>query len=218
MTFIRLFFYKRFALNAFVLQRYEKALTYFGRITALCPDTPGVHYNMGLCLMGLKRFEEAEAAFKEDVRKNGTNWERCKALGDLCYIWGKRENAKQWYEKCRALSDDHPDAPWLDNRLALLSSSEDMAPMLDAHRLLEEGITCMGKKSHAEAESAFEEAVAKDPTNIQALNNLGVLRMEVNGDPDGAAACFRQAVALSGAPLYAENLKKALKSMEAARP
>ncbi|VFQ46159.1 tetratricopeptide repeat protein [Desulfoluna butyratoxydans] len=212
MTFIRLFFYKRFALNAFVLQDYEKALTYFGKIAALCPDTPGAYYNMGLCLMGLKRFEEAEAAFKEDVRKNGMSHERCRALGDLGYLWGKKENAITWYERCRALSDDHPDSPWLDRRLALIASVNDMAPLQESQRLLEEGIACMAKKKNAVAESAFEKAVAKDPTNIQALNNLGVLRMEVNRDPEGAAACFRQITTLSGAPLYAENLKKALKS------
>ena len=218
LKFLRLFFYRRFALNAFVMERYDVALRYFEKVAALCPGEPGVHYNMGVCQMGLKYFDASEASFLEELHRNGRTWDRCKALGDLHYLWGNRTSALAWYEGCRKLATLGHGGNWLDRRIALLESEQSMTRVMASMRLLEEGLAAMAEKDHGKAEAAFEAAMENDPTNIQALNNLGVLRMDQHRDPKGAADCFRRAVALYDAPVYAINLKKALKELEEITP
>ena len=56
---------------------------------------------------------------------------------------------------------------------------------------------------------AYREAIALDPTNIPALNNLGALLMNARGEFDAAADLFSRALEWEPAEWIAENLEKA---------
>ena len=82
---------ERFALNSFVSGDFERAEKYFLRLKEDDPDRMGVDHNMGLVKLGLKQFAEAEKFFLRDAELFGESYVRSRTLGDLYYIWGRRE-------------------------------------------------------------------------------------------------------------------------------
>jgi Flp pilus assembly protein TadD len=88
--------------------------------------------------------------------------------------------------------------------LALLLAPSPDVPVATADEQLRFGIDVARKGLWTEARFRFERAVALDPENAQALNNLGVA-LEQQGDFDGARGAYEKALKLKPGDLYIQQ-------------
>lgn len=88
--------------------------------------------------------------------------------------------------------------------LSLLLAPSPDVPVADAGEQLRFGIEVARKGLWTEARFRFERAVALDPENAQALNNLGVA-LEQQGDFAKAGEAYQRALKLKPGDLYIQQ-------------
>jgi len=211
---LRLFFLTRFALNAFISEDYRKALRYFEKIRQISPDYPGISYNMGLCCLGMQEYESAEARLLEDLEEFGESPDRLRILGDLYYRWGRQNRALESYIRLSEITGNDDEEGWLMKRIDLLRSDESAEKALAAAAGLDTALIAMKEKDYGKARHLLEEAAEADPSSFQILNNLGVVAMRADRDPERALIYFRKAESLMPLPVHKENIRKAEKALK----
>ena len=153
-----------------VLRRYDEALELLERQRRRRPDDHGVLADIGRCLSGLRRYEEAEQMLRralEGLDNAPTRYE----LGVVLDRAGRLGEAIAEYR--RAL-DHNP------NHLGALNNL---------------GVALANRGRTAEAARHFEHLIAVDPENADAHANLG-FALASDGARDGAARAFREALRL----------------------
>ena len=120
----------------------------------LRPDYPEAHYNLGLLLSGLKRYDEAEKEYREALRLRPDYPAAHNNLGNLLSDLKRYEDAEREYREALRLRPDYPAA---HNNLG---------------NLLKE------LKRYDEAEKEYREALRLRPDFMLAYNNLFVLLIE----------------------------------------
>lgn len=200
--------WERLALNHLVTGEYRKAETYFLRIRKHAPNRPGILHNLGLVELALRKYPESEALFKQDLELYGESWVRLKSLAELYYIWGKREEAETYYGKALAECEDGREQLLAEKRIAKCREPERFRLAAESYRLFEEGTELMRRKEFDAALEILEQAVSLDETNFQALNNIGVILLEVKQDRDGAESRFRMAAEYTSLPIITGNLSR----------
>lgn len=194
-----------FGNNAEAIEHYETAL----RLKSGYVDA---HYNFGNALKQTGRISEAVAQFDETLRLKPTHPEAHNNLGSILYEQGKILEAKAHYEAAVRYKPDYPDA---QNNLgvALCQTGqpvEALAHFEAAVRLKPDYHSARGNLSDVyniigaeqfkagnmpEAKINFERAIATNPANAGAHNNLGVVLWR-SGLLDEAAKRLEEAVRL----------------------
>lgn len=207
--FIFLRQWERTALNSFVMGRYAKAEEYFRKIQEVQPNKFGLGHNIGLVCLAQERYEEAETAFKNEVDRYGETFARNKTLGDLYYMWGKRNECRIYYTKALEGCDHEGDKKLISKRIEYCETEESFRRAMDSYAELKRGNKIMAEKDYDGAYKAFKKSAALDPFNFQALNNMGALELNHKKDPEAAAVLFEKATALTSLGAIHNNLKQA---------
>ncbi len=198
--------WRRFALNSLISGDYEKAEKYFRKIHRYNPNEPGFDYNLGLVKLAQFKYEDAESYFKNDISLYGESYERLRVMGDLYYVWGKREEAASWYEKALQECKNEIDKSLIKARLHNCSKIESFNNVVLSYRYYNEGNKLLESKEDEEALNLFSKAVELDNTNFQALNNKGSILMNYSRDYKKAEECFLKASRISNLPSIQKNL------------
>lgn len=207
-------YFERRALNALVSGQYEKAEAYFLTLIQRWGSHPGLAHNVALAQFALKKYDPAEANFLAELEAYGETAARLKALGDLYFAWGKREEAQRRYTEALRLaqaedpSSRPPEAEirYLQKRISLCSHGDRFSQAQGALALMDRGNSLLAEGRWDDAYVAFESAVAADSTCYPALNNLGSIALNHRRAYADAAARFRAAAALSPLPAVQQNL------------
>lgn len=83
-----------------------------------------------------------------------------------------------------------------------------------AVKVLEEADFFMKEKQYDKAEAKYLEGVEKDPSNFFALNNLGVIAMNIRMNYDDAEKYFNLADEISSFKLLHDNIRSLKKLRE----
>ena len=133
---------------------------------------PHILYFKGVALQNLKRYLEAEAAFRQNLVYTPYSWYAHNGLCLACIHQGRLENA-------------------LSHGKAALSIYPGYA---EAHNNL--GLVLMNKGDLDSAIREWRQALSIDPSLAQAHSNLGIALMN-RGDRAGAVQAFRAYIRLS---------------------
>ncbi len=201
--------WRRLALNSLVSGEYGKAEKYFLRIQRYSLHERGIEYNLGLIKLAMNKFEEAESLFKKDMALYGETYTRTRVMGDLNYIWGRREQAAGWYRKALADCENETDRNLLRMRIQKCSSEKAFEKVRKSHLFYTEGNNLLQHGNDEGALRAFSDAVEQDNTHFQALNNKGSVLMNSFQRYAEALACFEQALRINPLPSIERNKIKA---------
>jgi Flp pilus assembly protein TadD len=157
------------------------AIALYDRILSLKSDLPEVHCNRGVALVGLARFEEAEAAHRQAIALDPNYADAYNNLGIALCERGKPNDAETALRRAVKLKPDRA----------------------QCHSKL--GIALKAQGRFGDAEDAHRQAMALDPLYADAYSNLGeVLRCA--GRLDEAEEALRHAVRLR--PHFADAFAK----------
>ena len=81
------------------LARYEPAIAHFRRSTALTPQSPQAHYNLGTALTLARRLDEAAASFRDALRLDPSYANAHNNLGNVLLAQGNTEAAIQEFRE-----------------------------------------------------------------------------------------------------------------------
>lgn len=83
-------------------ERYEEAVIYFSQLARAYPDEPAAHYNLGLALSAVERFEDARQAFERALELEPEYWDTTAELANLRMLEGDRAGALDLLESVPA--------------------------------------------------------------------------------------------------------------------
>jgi len=210
---IRIRYWHRAALNNLVTQKYAKAEEYFHKIQAVEPNRFGLGHNLALVYMAQEKFEEAEKYLLAEIERYGDTFVRYKSLGDMYYVWGRREKCGEYYALALPLCEHKGDKIQLEHRIAQCKSDEAFAMAMKSFDCLKQGNKKMEEKDFVEAEELLKKAVEFDRCNFQAWNNLGALEMNIKNNIAEAVKYFEKAVQYTSLVGIYGNLRKARDSL-----
>ncbi len=205
---LRARFHERLAMNSFVVSDFPRAERHLETVVRLCPERPGVHYNLGLVRMATKTYPSAEASLRQELTRQPGAVHVLRALADLAFLRGDRLTARDAYRQVAPKISQGKERALVELRIRLCDDEGRFAGAMEAAVRFEEGCARMQSGQHADAVQAFEETLKGDPTHFLAFNNLGVIAMNIDRDYSRAQTCFSQADALIDHPLVKGNLKK----------
>jgi Flp pilus assembly protein TadD len=204
---IRLWLLRRKGLNALSDNNWSRAIEAFESLNHLNPEDRGAVHNLALAYMGAERFEDAEQCFLENLKRLGEYYPRLRALADLYYLWGKREQAQRYYRKALDEAGDEAKA-LIEERIRLTADDKTFSAVQQADRAYRAGVKALQEEIYSEAAEHFREAARKDPSHVLAWNNLGTVLMNHYQDYDGAARVFETARQYEQLPILQANLEK----------
>ncbi len=200
----------RQALNFFVTGNYARSRRMWEKLQKKRPDAQGIRHNIALTYIGEEDYEAAEPLLLAEIEDYGDYYPRVKALADVYYAWGKREEAHRRYREAQGSEDAaEEESQIVRRRIEMTSSDEEYEAVLDSLAASRKGNELLAAEKWESALGAFTEAVRLDPTNIQALNNIGTIELNYKRDPKRAAATFRRALSWSPLPWLKRNLEQA---------
>jgi len=202
-------FLSRRALNAYTAGDYQTALTLFKELRDKSPSQAGHGHNIALCYLGMGAFEQAEPLLLQELEQFGDHFPRIRALGDLYYAWGKREKAEEYYRRAIEESPEEEGVRQLKLRIEICRSEERFARAQEAAARYQEGNELLAAEKPDEALDAFADALALDPSNVQAMNNYATMLMNHKKDVDQAVSYFEKALALHNIPAIRLNMQRA---------
>ncbi len=207
MNRIKLFFFNRFALNAYISQDYPKALFWYEKILNTNTERVGLMHNIGLCHFAMNDYDNAETFLLEELSRYGDTDGRLRTLGDLYYRWKKGDQALVFYRRLHDYLNQ--DECWLKIRIALLENGAKTQKALCAADRLDEALEKMKCGLADDARNLLELGAEEDPSSFQILNNLGIIALQEDNDAAKAVSFFEQAEKLMPIPMHRANLKKA---------
>jgi predicted O-linked N-acetylglucosamine transferase (SPINDLY family) len=165
------------AISAVSIGERDKSVRLFQRILQIEPDYAEASNNLGNLFKEMKRYEEAEACYRQTLSLKPHFAETHNNLGVLFKELARYEEAEVCYRQALSLKPDHAE---VYNNL---------------------GITLKALNRYEEAESSYRQALSNKPDYAEVHNNLGVMFQELKRYED-AEACYRHA--LSFKPFFAE--------------
>ena len=88
------------------LARHEQAIAHFRRSTALQPQSPQAHYNLGTALTVARRLDEAASAFREALRLDPSYANAHNNLGNVLLAQGRTDDAIREFREVVRLQPD----------------------------------------------------------------------------------------------------------------
>ncbi|MGA1864174.1 MAG: tetratricopeptide repeat protein [bacterium] len=170
--------------NLFMEGKMKAALEEFNAFARTKPDSPEVHYNLGLTYYELDRYSEAIGEFQKAIRLKPDFAEAHFNMGVAYDQSGQVKNALQAYNSAVRYGID------------------------DASIHFNMGLSYLKLSRFEEAKKEFLKAVEIEPNLAEAYNNLGYLAEEA-GDTDLAVTNYKKALAMkSDYKLARENLER----------
>lgn len=151
--------------------QYQAGADFIARAIAVTPNMPAFHYNLGLALQHLKRFEEALGSFDVALALKPDYVQALNNRGVALQNLRRPEDALVSFDRALALKPNYLET--LTNR----------------------GIALHALKRPEEALASFDRALALKPDHLEALNNRGKALQDLNR-PMQALRCFERAVEL----------------------
>jgi tetratricopeptide (TPR) repeat protein len=185
------------AFNALAANRFVDAELLFRKIEDMQPGAMGNGHNIGVALMGQERYEEAERLFAAELENFGDAFHRFKTLADLYYVWGRPEQAAEFYAKAKVAAQQQPDRNFCERRAAISSNPARFAQVRESIAANKRGAELYFKHEIEPAMLEFKRAGELDPTNFQSFNNLGAIELNNKKDAAAAAAWFEKAAGLT---------------------
>ncbi|MBM3600638.1 MAG: tetratricopeptide repeat protein [Alphaproteobacteria bacterium] len=182
--------------------RLEDAAAAFGRAVSLGKDSAEPHFRLGAALAALGRHERAAEELAAALRLEPDLVEARAQLGVTLRRLGRHQAARDVLESAASSLD--------------MSRGVDrnLAPVIYFN--LAKSLEQVG--SHGDVVSCFRRALALDPANADAHNDLG-LQLLLMGDSDAALAHYRAAIALRPEdPFMHSNLLYAFNFVPTADP
>ncbi len=176
---------------AFEAKRYEEALALLRRAGQEDPENARIHYYLGLCLNRISLFEDAKVEFQKALELDSSLREANFDLAIACYQLEDYECALAYFERSEdALSDIsliryyegylHHLLGHHEEAVAFLSQAASANPRLAQPAHYYVGISQEALGRHDAAKSAFEAAIALDPsTDIAAAARRYLSEVEV---------------------------------------
>jgi tetratricopeptide (TPR) repeat protein len=160
------------AMEAYKANRHDEAAPKLAEVIAKMPDCADCYMYMGASLFELKRFDEAEAAFKKSVELQPTV-EGYTALARFYNAQKQPEKAVEASQKATELSTGAAAAsPAAAGGDAKAAASAATGPSSEA--VYNEGVILWNSGKFADARPKFEMAVKADPQNADAHYMLGL--------------------------------------------
>lgn len=203
-------YYQRRMLNALVQNSFNEADRYLTKLIGRKGTSLGLLYNQALILLGKGEPKQAYQVLLDTVDIYGESLRLCRLLGDIAYGSGRREDAFSWYSKAEEDNPLEKERRFIRIRLGILSNPSNYAKVMTllptmpaAHSLME--------SDPNKAFQIYTDLIEYDPTQVEALNNLGVLELERFKQPEKAQAYFARVLSLVDHQGAARNLAKARK-------
>ena len=207
---------ERRGLDALLRFNFEGALGDLRKASAMRPEDSHAHYLLGLCLLGLRKHEEALVEFQACVRldpefvaaahfnigtllrKFGRPAEAIKPLQDALRIGG--EQAEVLKALGAAFGESGKPAEGVECfDKALLKFPQDAESLSAKGRLL------LVMRSFANARKAFELALAIEPRNAESWIGKGQA-VYMEGHPEEGIACVKKALELDPKNAWAKSV------------
>jgi choline-sulfatase len=197
------------ALIAIRASRFPDAVARLRDVENRGVDSYEVHYYLGRALAGMQRWRDAAAEYATAVRRLPGGAEGWRGLGESRVALGDSRGAVPAFERLVALAPGDAAA-----RMELGEALRDVARYEDAARVIRDALAIDARPAQywhslgtvlgaggdiAGAERAFNEAIAREPTNGQYVYNHGVALFRL-GRKDEAAAQMNRAAALGYRP------------------
>lgn len=201
-------------LNCLARNQYEQAEQYLRKVYEAEPGVQGSSYNLGVALMGLKRFDESQQFLLGDLEAYGESFVRFRSLGDLHYMWGNPQDAAAWYRKALGYCEQEPEERMLKKRIKKCASPESFAHVMKGHEAFDEGNRLIILKRFEEALDQFSLAAEYDSTQYLAMNNIGTLYHMYFKESEKALKMFERAARYSSMPSLIKNMEVVKKALE----
>lgn len=207
--------------NLFIkLGRLEDALEPLFTCRQLAPDDIQILNNLGIVLLELRRFEEAEVHFQQALVRSPNYFQAHNNIGIINMERGRFAEAVESYRQALALNPDFAEA---HNNLG--NCLKELGQLEEAETSYRQALACsanfaaahnnlanvlMERGEVVEAEKSFEQALSLDPKYVQAHCGLGDISLK-RGKWKDAAARFRRCLELDPSWVKAhDGLNKAL--------
>jgi tetratricopeptide (TPR) repeat protein len=166
----------------------DRALVWVKNALRVEPECPEAHYFEGLCYEYTGKQKSAEKAYQRAAALDKRNPDYPRALGALYSNLGRWKEAIRAYDHAADLSDR------------------------STQSLLDLAFACVGGGEARAAVRIFEEVLKKEPDNLTAWMNLGLVLSEKLGDRAGAIRAYKQYLERGGADprvsKWLEDLRK----------
>lgn len=203
--------YNRLALNALTTGDYSNAEKYFKKILSGRNSREGINYNYAVALMGMKKYNEAEAHLQKEMEITGEKYNTLRTLSELYYNSGEREKANEYLKKVLEKCLDENESAVIKIKIKNSSDEKTYNKCIEAQNHFESGVTHLNNGDWGKAQREFIKALSLDKTNPFIYNNLGYICMMKEKKYFEARDLFKKAIKLSNLPLIKENLLKAEK-------
>lgn len=204
-------YYQRRMLNAMVQNKWTEAEHFTRKLIRHRGASVGLVYNLALITLGSGRTQEAYAQLLESVETYGESLRLCRLLGDIAYLDGKRQESLQWYGKAEDEAQSPKELHLIRMRLKILSDPDWYGRVLGILSLVDQAQQAMEKEPNR-AWDLYRKVVLEDPSQVEALNNLGVLELEHFHHAEQACTYFQKVLDLVDHQGAARNLAKARKA------
>jgi protein O-GlcNAc transferase len=184
----------------------KNALQAFQNAADLMPNEADAHYNLGVVLKSLGRFDNAAVSYRRAVELKPDYIEAHSNLGNVLKDLGQLDNAIKSYRIALKLNPDSSDAHYnLGNAL------KDLGQLDDAVRCYRHAVALKPDFSMAyynlgnalkdlrqldDAVSCYRKATEINPDFFEVHNNLGIA-LKALGQHDAALASYRRALELN---------------------
>ncbi|PLX70784.1 MAG: hypothetical protein C0602_04580 [Denitrovibrio sp.] len=206
--------YERVAFKSYTLSKFAKADRFFRKILAIEPDRTGTCYNLGMVNYAMGNFEEAEKYVGRERARIGDTYEICRGLADIYWHKKDRESAHRFFKLAKNCAMNDKDKNLMTKKMGLCASDKSFVDALSAAKILEEADYLMSEKQYEKAEAKYMEGIEKDPSNFFALNNIGVIAMNIRMNYDIAEKYFGLASEISSFKLLEDNIRSLKKLRE----
>jgi|SRR5690554_4586459 len=189
---IRMNYYRKKGQNLLVRGRINKAYPYLEKALML-EDSPSNIYTFALCLLTMKRYDEAEGYLEKILSAHPGNELASLTLTEL--YMQKRE-----WEKARELMASlvrlYPANQNYKKYLKRLENPEKRENYIRAKELLNEAQVLLEKKERDRALNLLLKAEKLDPENPYIQNNIGTFYLMLKNEPKKALTYFQRAYQL----------------------
>ncbi|ADD69676.1 Tetratricopeptide repeat protein [Denitrovibrio acetiphilus DSM 12809] len=203
--------YERVAFQSYTLSKFAKADKYFRKIIAIEPDRVGTCYNLGMVNLALGNYAEAEKYVGRERARIGDTYEICRAMADIYWHMKNRESAYRFFKLSKETAMSDKDKNLMTKKMGICASDKSFTDALAAAKMFEEADRLMSEKKYDQAEELYLEGLEKDPSNFLAMNNLGVIAMNIRMNYDNAENFFRMGDAICHLKMIEENLVRLMK-------
>ena len=198
--------YDNVGISLFYKNRPDLAVKWYRKALEIKPTHSGALNNMGGYFYTEKRPDSALYYFRKSIRIDSTDDKPYLNIGRTFLNKGFPDSAYHYYQKAKSLAPFGSDA---DKALAELGyrpagDSSTMTGSVSFDQLLGIAEGYAAKRRYGLAETYYRKALAINPDDIRALNNLG-FACQAEGKYKEAAEIFERVIGLSGSGGVAYN-------------